>query len=434
MRRFLLCFSLLLSVFLAVSCIGKEDGDFVPDFEDGLSHLHGVVSVTKEDPGTFKARYKIFFEQPLDHDNPSAGKYKQLVYVMLNHPDSVNVLVTEGYYAFDAAKVQELVPMFGANQIVVEHRYFGESTVGDPSYRYMDAKGSCDDLHEVVTALKALLSGKWVSTGVSKSGMTSLMYRAWYPDDVEVTVPYGTPLCNERYDKRFAKAFEESIGTPEDRDKVTAFMRELLRRRDVMASKFDSLAVAQNVTLPLPAQWMWDLHVIDWQGCMWLFGLPLDDIPALDSSDNEMFNYVTDIDGPDAWDRNNDVNKYYVQAYRELGHYECATAGIEDLLVIDRSVLADFLRHVYMPGGVEEKFSTAVYERVDAFLRGTDARCMFIYGGYDPWMYVGIGEEYANGDNILRYERPGGFHHAAISDFDDATRREIERRLRDWLD
>lgn len=434
MKRYFLI-SLMLAFGLASILTGckKPETDPFVEFESKLKKLPQVVSVAKEETADFKAKYKVFFEQPIDHDDASVGTYKQLVYVFLNHPDSINVLVTEGYHAFDAQRVSELVPMFHGNQIVVEHRYYGESKIDDDTYRYMNADNSCDDLHEVVTSLKQLLSGKWISTGVSKSGLTCNMYRAWYPNDVDVTVPYSSPFCIGRYDDRAAHAIAETVGTPEDRAKMTAFLRELLNRRDAMVPKFDSLAALQNIEFHIPAEKLWDLHIMDYRFAFWSYSHNINDIPALDASDDEIFNYIINIDGPDAWDWNYEPCQYYIQAYMELGHCQFCTAGLEDLLIVDDYILDDYLKYVYVPEPVGDNFSTAMHEKVDDFLRNTDAKYMFLYGSYDPWLYVGIGEEYVNGDNIVHYVLPGGGHGTKIANFDAATQKEIKDKLNEWL-
>lgn len=422
----------ILGIVIAISAVSCTDTFRLDDqftFADKLRQLPNVVSVTAEESGTFQERYKIFFRQPIDHSNPSAGTFDQLVYLMLNHPDSLNVLVTEGYYAFDAQKVQELVPMFGANQIVVEHRYYGESTIADPTYKYMNADNSSRDLHQIVQSLKPLLGGKWISTGVSKSGLTSVMYRAWYPNDVDLTIPYGAPFCISRYDPRMAEALATSIGTSDQRQRITQFMREALSRRDSMVPLFQSAATSAGIRLPLPANQLWDLHMMDWQAAFWMYSFPIDELPPLTATDQQLFDYIIGIDGPETWDATNDISKYYIQAYSELGHPSFSTAGIEDLLIVDESLLADYLRPIYLPQGHPDTFSPSMHQKVDAFLRTTDSPLLFIYGSYDPWYYVGIGEEYVNGTNILRYVLPGAGHHTFISDFDPATHSEIKHNI-----
>lgn len=407
-----------------------------PTWEDGIADdiagLPHVVSVAREESSDFVARFKVFFEQPLDHDNPGAGTFSQLVYVCLTDPDAANVLITEGYYAFDAASTHELAKMLDANQIVVEHRYYGESVINDPAFRYNDAESSCDDLHVVVSELKDVLNGKWISTGRSKSGLTCNMYRACYPDDVDVTIPYGSPFCQSRYDGRIAKALNADIGTPEARTKLTEFQREVLKRRDAMAERWEASAAGQGIRMRLPADQMIELNIMDFGVGFWAFGFNADEIPGPAASDDEIFNYMVSLSGPDSWDDGSDVNKYYTEAYKELGHYALPTDGLEDLLTVDDCILQDFLKYTFVPDGAPETFSADMHQRVDEFLRETDARYIFIYGSWDPWCYVGIGNEYVRG-NIHRHVLPGGAHHTNISDFDPAAQAEIKSLLDKWI-
>lgn len=432
MKKSLHILWLTLMLVLAVSGCRKIEGAWEEDIARKLSELPGVVSVTREESPDFDARFKVFFEQPVDHDNPGAGTFRQLVYVCIDDPAAINVLITEGYYAFDAKSPHELTQMFNANQIVVEHRHYGESTINDPTFQYASAEESCDDLHAVVTELKEILTGKWISTGTSKSGLTCNMYRAYYPDDVDVTVPYGSPFCQSRYDDRVAEALKTTIGTPEARAKVTEYQREVLSRRDAMAQRWESTATEQGIELSLPAEKMIDLNIMDLKIGFWAYGYDVNEIPESSASDDDIFNYMVSLSGPDSWDQGNDVNKYYTEAYKELGHYAMPTDGLEDLLTIDDYILQDFLKYAYVPNGVPDTFSTEMHQKLDAFLKQTDAEYIFIYGGWDPWCHVGIGPEYVR-DNIHRYVLPTGVHRTKIADFDAATQAEIKALLNDWL-
>ena len=69
------------------------------------------------------------------------------------------------------------------------------------------------DEHAIVTALKTIYTGPYLSTGASKGGMTAVFYRRFYPDDVVGTVPYVAPLSFAAPDERYA-AFLDSVGTP----------------------------------------------------------------------------------------------------------------------------------------------------------------------------------------------------------------------------
>ena len=48
-------------------------------------------------PDGYIIAYTIFIEQPIDHQNPDEGTFKQKVFLSHMHKDSSVVLVTEGY-------------------------------------------------------------------------------------------------------------------------------------------------------------------------------------------------------------------------------------------------------------------------------------------------------------------------------------------------
>ena len=76
-----------------------------------------------------------------------------------------------------------------------------------------------DDEHAIVTALKQVYTGKYISTGGSKGGMTAIFYRRFFPDDVDGTVPYVAPISFEAPDPRYPPflAAVGDAGLPADR-------------------------------------------------------------------------------------------------------------------------------------------------------------------------------------------------------------------------
>ncbi|MFX8766579.1 hypothetical protein ABTM49_20540, partial [Acinetobacter baumannii] len=61
-------------------------------------------------------------------------------------------------------------------------------------WKQLTIKNAADDLHAIVSSLKRLYKGKWVATGASKGGQTSLFYKCYYPTDVDATVAYVAPI------------------------------------------------------------------------------------------------------------------------------------------------------------------------------------------------------------------------------------------------
>ena len=196
---------------------------------DRIAALPHVKDVQEMESTRFAEKYLVIFEQPIDHENPDMGTFTQRVYVCAVHPDSATVVVTEGYGAQYAASPRyrdEISALFNTNNIVVEHRYFLESTPypgkspEEVNWDYMNAPNAAADLHEVVTSLKGVFDGKWISTGISKGGQTTMLYRAYYPEDVDFSVPYVGPLCRGAQDGRHEPFIENYVGTPADREAV----------------------------------------------------------------------------------------------------------------------------------------------------------------------------------------------------------------------
>jgi pimeloyl-ACP methyl ester carboxylesterase len=151
----------------------------------------------------------FYFKQPLDHKNPEAGSFNQYCVFHYRHPDSVTILHTQGYSIPERRYFSQpdLSKNFGGNYLEVEHRYYKRSEIGNssqdyknPSYwNYNTAAQSTADLHDIVTAMKATkaFNGKWISTGISKNGILTTLYAYYYPNEVDVYVPFCAPFCTE---------------------------------------------------------------------------------------------------------------------------------------------------------------------------------------------------------------------------------------------
>ena len=199
----------LFSFFLLCVSTYPQETKKQSDFYNKLKSLPCVVEVneTRNDTRFFKESYEVTFEQPLDHKNPKGEKFHQRVFVSFADYNKPVLLETEGYAARGNSG-GELQRMLGGNQVTVEHRFFGKSAPEPLKWEYLTIKQSADDLHAVVTALKTLYAGKWVSSGMSKGGQTALFYKCFYPDDVDATVAYSAPVNIGRRTLAFINSFK----------------------------------------------------------------------------------------------------------------------------------------------------------------------------------------------------------------------------------
>ena len=271
---------------------------------DRIAALPAVKDVQELESTKFPEKYLVIFEQPIDHEDLTKGTFTQRVVVGIVHPDSATVVVTEGYgaqYAFVPSYRDEISTIFNTNNIVVEHRYFLESTPypgeapEEVNWDYMNAPNAAADIHEVVTALKTIFDGKWISTGISKGGQNTMIYRTYYPDDVDFSVPYVGPLCRALYDGRHEPFIETYAGTPEDREAIKNFQIALLLRKDRLMPAYDSVCVAREYEFNAPVDEIYDFGVLEFSFAFWQWGYPVEQIPGKDASDKEVFDYLMAI-------------------------------------------------------------------------------------------------------------------------------------------
>ena len=185
-----------------------------------LSQTEGISGIQALPAGEFKEKYQFFIEQLIDPKHPETGKFKQRVFVSHVGFDRPTLIVTEGYgaeYAKNERFREELSRLFDMNMVVVEYRYFLESIPSPLNWDYLTVENSLNDLHRIRTAFAPIYPGKWASTGTSKGGQTTLFYRVFYPDDVDISVPYVAPLNRSVEDGRHEVFLRDQVGTPEER-------------------------------------------------------------------------------------------------------------------------------------------------------------------------------------------------------------------------
>ena len=95
------------------------------DLENLLFDLPDVI-FKKIDTRRDRITYELKVKQPIDHSDPSKGFFYQKAYLTHKGFDRPTVIITEGYNR-DQNRVYELTDLLHANQLDVEHRFFGES-------------------------------------------------------------------------------------------------------------------------------------------------------------------------------------------------------------------------------------------------------------------------------------------------------------------
>lgn len=400
-----------------------------------ISSLPGVVSV---EPLKFKApfteKYLIRIKQWIDPNDTTAGSFTQRVYLSHYDTDAPMVITTEGYtgdYAAREGYIEELTKLFNTNQILVEHRYFGESKPSPLNWDYLTTANAAADHHRVTELFKKIYHGKWIATGISKGGQTALIYRVLYPNDVDITVSYVAPLCFGVEDGRHEPFICCSVSNEGYRQKVKDFQLEVLKRRNKLFPLFKKFCDDNHLTFRLPLQEIYDYTILEFSFSFWQWGWNPTTIPSAQASDSDLFNYLVRVCSPDYFAREGieDHQAFYVQAAKELGYYGYDTKPFAKYLKIKTA--QNYLQKIFLPDPSNFVFDSTMSKKTAAYLKSQDPKIIFVYGGDDPWSAAAV--QFTGKEQMYRAVAPGGSHRTRISALPEEIQAEVMGRLKQWL-
>jgi len=424
--------SLILIVFIGFSLTAcktvKLESVEILTFQQKLEKLFPDAEVSKMEPKDyFNDAYQLVLNQPLDHKNPLAGTFKHYVYLSHISETAPVLLVTEGYNA--RPRTYELSKILKGNQVQVEYRFYGKSRPDSIPWQYLTNNQAVEDYHQLVTKLKRLYTGKWVSTGISKGGETVLIYKSKYPWDVRVAVPYVAPLINTQEDPRTQELIN-TVGNDECRAKIVKFQRLLLENRDSVLVEISKYAVLKNMTFTeLSTEEALEYAVLEFPFSFWQWSGKCDEIPNETSTPKELFEYVNSVVGISFY---NDETYYdllpsYYQHMVELGYYGFDTTPVKDLIKVVHSPTN--LR--FAPKNVDLTYKTEYIKEVRDFAENKGKQILYIYGEYDPWGACAPNPK--PHVDALKMILQGGSHKARIKDFSDEDKQLIYKTLQKWM-
>lgn len=429
MQKHLLLLSMLLFAAIAIKANNSE----VEKMLAGINAVSEYEKIEKRD--TTRSYYMLKFTQEIEPGNTAAGTFEQRV--MLGHRgfDRPTVIVTEGYggdYAFNSkGYMEELTRLLDANMLFVEYRFFSKSKPENLDWQYMTIKNSMHDYHAITTEFKKYYTGKWAATGISKGGSTTMFYRAYYPEDVDVSVPYVAPLSCALEDGRH-ESFLEQASTKADRDAIRNFQYSLLERKDNLMPMFDKYCIDKGYTFHVPTSVIYDLCVLEYQFSFWQWGSAVTEIPVAES-DSTIFSYFIKSCEPNYFSRKNDLESFSVQAVKDFGYYGYNVEPFKKY--IDVNDIEGYYKKVMLPAEwADTEFDDYNYRFVTDFLTDNDPKMIFIYGEWDPWTASGVTWlRDRNKQNIHVYVEPGGSHKARIGTMPENIQKEILDTLDKWL-
>ena len=404
--------------------------------QDKLKAISNIAEIKPLESGEFAEKYVAYFTQPLDHDRPELGSFRQRVIISHVGFDRPTVIVTEGYgagYAVYPRYREELSKIFNTNMVFVEYRYFLESTPEPRDWQYLTAESSADDLHAVRQALKDIYPGKWIATGISKGGQTTMLYRTFYPDDVDISVPYVGPLCYGVEDGRH-EPFLRQVGTAEERKKIEDFQLEVLKRKNTLLPRFEKHCNEKGYKFFGSVEEIYDYSVLEYSFAFWQWGTPVSTIPANDADDDAIYKHFMAISEPSYFANGGGNESFFVQAARELGYYGYDVRPFKKYLSIKSS--KGYLKKLMLPEDAKDiKFDKTLSKKITKFLKKNDPKMVFIYGEIDPWSAAApFWLDTSKKKNMHIFIEPRGSHRARINSLPEAMKQEAISIIKGWLE
>jgi len=419
--------AVLLIVLFVQTVVGQTD-----TLLQRIKSLPGVVDVTPmKTNNNFKSAYVIMIDQPVEHDNPGGMHFHQRIF--LSHADFTKpmVFVTEGYqadYAQNAMYSEELSRLLHSNQIVVEHRYFGKSLPSPLVWKYLNVKEAAGDHHHVVEIFRKLYPGKWVSTGISKGGQTSLYFRFFYPNDIDATVAYVAPINFALEDPR-EEEFLKKVGTAEVRAKIESFQKLLLQHKKEILPEFEKKAQRAKATFNrFGLEAAFDQTVLEFPFSYWQWCHTESEIPD-NKADNDMLLQALCRIVPAQTFGDPEIEKFepfFAQANSELGYYGYDVKPFKEWLTQKR-----YPNTVLGPQDLPVEYTSTPMKQVDEWLRTKAEKIICIYGENDPWSASAARIE--NNPKTLKLYVKNGCHLSRIYNLSPDQKTQVNTKLHDWL-
>ncbi len=360
------------------------------DIVERLKAVPGLKVV--EELPTAVAGYRFFaltFRQPADHQRPWLGSFEQRLRFMYRGVDRPTLLHTGGYGVRAAATLTEVARLMGGNQLNVEHRFFTPSRPDPANWTKLTIWQAATDHHRLVQALRPLFSQRWLSSGASKGGMTTVYHRRFYPYDVDGSVAYVAPNDAEfPGDWKYDRFLEEVGDNPSCRERLKALQYEALGpRRKALLARFTAWAAANGQTFDKTlgtADRALEFTVLDTYWSFWQYstGAACPTVPQPTISTDALYAFIDTVIGWDSYtDQGNEYYlPYYFQAATQLGYPELAFRHLRKV----RRHPDLYQARSFVPRFPVREDPWAMPE-IDLWVRFFSSELLFIYGEDDPW-------------------------------------------------
>jgi hypothetical protein len=399
--------------------------------EEKLFELPDIIFKKIDTPEGYEAAYELKIRQEIDHNNPSLGYFYQRAFLSHKGYDKPTAIITNGY-GKPRNNITEVAELLDANQINVEHRYFLESSPDSLDYDYLNFEQVTADLHKINQLFRQLYHGKWISTGISKGGTTTIFYKYFYPNDVDVSIPYVAPVNHSNEDQRIYE-FLDNIGTRECREDIVDYQKDMLKNSEEMKAllKWYIKGNGSQFTY-LSMDEAYEYAILEFPFSFWQYGHDCEKIPNISDSTEKKLDYFLEIVGLDFYsdDSMESYASHYYQSGTEMGYYGFETEDFKGLLKYlpdDKHPSA-----VFMPNKMEANFKGELTNRVSKWAE-TAPNMIYINGALDTWSATAVPP--SDKTNSLFFFMEGKHHGSArIKNMTEADKNRLIKTANEWLD
>ena len=511
---------ILLAITVLMAMHGVAQSETVPQWLlDLQSQNQGFIDSTlyypqdPEAPNT--TTYVIYFHQPMKHAVPDGPSFPMRALITVDNrmdpTTAVNHVYCTGYALYHTfvnnpdltfkkeanTCVEEIANRYHANYISIEHRYFDYSAPSQCWTNLDDlrAEEAAEDFHNLVVALKKVFKGKWVMSGVSKGGITTLLQHTFHPEDMDVYVPYSAPFFDSDRDTTMQNYWYQNgwnqeyldmfmgirqTGVSEDMNNIYSIFYKMNSGGNTSQEHADSIYAGYLVnvalfgydehtysdTASLRKQLYKNTQVMQQYGfngyCDTIYaymfekvsfsldsiGCWLDTLRAYPDANQMPRRRLTQrrsyepfgITEDEWWVRQNgqivSCHAYSYQAKCELGYYDLRY----DLIVGEQAApgwnatykkYVGYLRNFETPWCASLTFNRNLYDRAMTATQNATKPIILIYGEDDTWTGAAVKDEFINGTNVKKFILPAQNHSVSFSANTDVSQSNAIRAMLD---
>ena len=474
-----------------------------PDVIDSIHRVaidYAKLQEAGVNPASIVSRtYVIYYHQPRKHSEPQGEQFPlramMTVYNDADPTTAMNQFYIGGYalpqwwredpdlyFSLNAAAGGEIARRYHGNYIWPEYRYFQFSAPVQCYEKLEDMRSeeAAEDFHNLLTAMKKVLHGKWAVSGGSKGGEAALLQHAFHPEDADAFVPYVAPFFDNNCDTTMQHYWLNNGWNKDYLETFRDIQRTFIKRKEQIYPLFQKMSRYYGTTseekiygnyLSRVAHFGFEEHAysdtavindaIQFNGnIMYLndiqgYNDSVYAIMLLDCSFKLKYfgerisvlrgQYQAPARGPQPkrvgaiprgvteaeWWNYGEIGKdeqgYQYQSKVELGYYDLRFNDIVGpdtaaTLNADYKQYVGTLRDFDNPYYKDFPFDISLYNRAVTTTQNATKPIIFIYGEDDPWTGAAMKDEYINGTNVKKFILPGQNHGASFSSNTDIAK------------